>query len=74
MSRYRNKEESAYTATEADVVAALEEPLVAEFGYSSLFRSWLDARRGGRGPGLTHHAFLDPITKQGSRCFLYWGV
>jgi hypothetical protein len=70
--RYRGQQDSAYTATEAEVVEAMNEPLVAEFGYAGVFRAWLEEKRDKAAPRRA--GLLDPIAKQGGRCFLYWGT
>mmetsp|Transcript_24706 Transcript_24706/g.64366 ORF Transcript_24706/g.64366 Transcript_24706/m.64366 type:complete len:419 (-) Transcript_24706:2598-3854(-) len=70
--RYRAEQEATYTATEEEVMAAMKEPLVVEFGYAGLFRAWLETKREKGAPRRA--GILDPIAKQGTRCFLYWGI
>eukprot|EP00038_Savillea_parva_P017177 m.19318 g.19318 ORF g.19318 m.19318 type:complete len:442 (-) comp3679_c0_seq1:54-1379(-) len=81
--RYRTEEKTAYEATEEEVQAALNEPLVEEFGYAGLFRAWLEMGQqqpqnstsdssGSENDDHIRAGILGPITKQGMRCFLYW--
>ena len=69
INRYRNKQ---HESIETDVREVLKEPFVEEFGYSNLFYAWMNAKQSKR--DRHSPAFLDPITKQGTRCFLYWGL